>query len=89
MHSILFFGARKVYIYTILSYGQETFSSGTMECRPFKDQSYDKALAEQEIGIQSVPSLKDVAAQTIQLALNHIFTYNKKLVFRIKHTLKQ
>ncbi|KAH7299086.1 hypothetical protein KP509_25G072000 [Ceratopteris richardii] len=44
----------------------ETFSSSTMECRPFKDQSYDKALAEQEVSIQSVPDVNNVAAQTNQ-----------------------
>ena len=53
-----------------------------MECRPFKDQSYDKALAEQEIGIQSVPSLKNEAAQTIQLALSYIFTIKRAAIFK-------
>ncbi|KAI5058000.1 hypothetical protein GOP47_0028015 [Adiantum capillus-veneris] len=54
----------------------ETFSSGTMECRPFKDQSYDKALAEQEVAIQSVPNVKNVAAQTIQdIPRNNVVQY--------------
>ncbi|XP_024543144.1 WD repeat-containing protein 63 [Selaginella moellendorffii] len=44
----------------------ETFSSGQMECRPFKDPAYDKCLAEQDIGIQSIPITRDCASQTDQ-----------------------
>ncbi|KAJ7548215.1 hypothetical protein O6H91_07G003200 [Diphasiastrum complanatum] len=44
----------------------ETFSSGQMECRPFNDPSYDKVIAEQDVGIQSIPSMKDMASQTMQ-----------------------
>eukprot|EP00249_Psilotum_nudum_P032052 c47177_g1_i1 orf=151-714(+) len=55
----------------------ETFSSGMMECRPFKDPSYDKEFAEQDIGIQSIPVMVDVSAQTMQgISRNNAVQYH-------------
>ncbi|CAM6093099.1 unnamed protein product [Calypogeia fissa] len=44
----------------------ETWSSSQMECRPFKDPSFDKYFLEQDIGCSAIPIVKHKAAQTIQ-----------------------
>lgn len=38
-----------------------------MECRPFKDPSFDKFMIEQDTGTQAIPFVKDTGAQTVQL----------------------
>lgn len=44
----------------------ETWSSSQMECRPFKDPSFDKYMLEQDTASQAIPDTKDTAAQTVQ-----------------------
>ena len=39
-----------------------------MECRPFKDPSFDKYILEQDTGSQAIPVTKDEGAQTVQLS---------------------
>jgi len=46
-----------------------------MECRPFKDPSFDKFMIEQDTGIQAIPIVKDTGAQTFQLRSFKEFIY--------------
>ena len=41
----------------------ELWNSSQMECRPFKDPTYDLRRMEQDIGIQAVPVTQDLAIQ--------------------------
>lgn len=41
-----------------------------MECRPFKDPSFDKYILEQDTGSQAIPVTRDKGAQTVQLSTN-------------------
>ena len=41
----------------------ELWNSSHMECRPFKDPTYDLRRMEQDIGIQAVPVTQDLAIQ--------------------------
>lgn len=41
----------------------ELWNSSQMECRPFKDPTYDLRRLEQEIGVQAVPVTQDLAIQ--------------------------
>lgn len=47
---------------------QETWSSASMECRPFKDPSFDKFISERETATQAIPVTVDRGAQTVQLS---------------------
>ncbi|EFJ06846.1 hypothetical protein SELMODRAFT_430335 [Selaginella moellendorffii] len=52
-----------------------------MECRPFKDPAYDKCLAEQDIGIQSIPITRDCASQTDQeVCRNNCVQYQPRML---------
>ena len=41
----------------------ELWNSSQMECRPFKDPTYDLRRVEQDIGVQAVPVTQDLAIQ--------------------------
>ena len=41
----------------------ELWNSSQMECRPFKDPTYDLRRLEQDIGVQAVPLTQDLAIQ--------------------------
>ena len=41
----------------------ELWNSSHMECRPFKDPTYDLRRLEQDIAIQAVPLTQDLAVQ--------------------------
>jgi hypothetical protein len=51
----------------------ETWSSSQMECRPFKDPSFDKYMLEQDTASQAIPDTKDTAAQTVQLRCSRTY----------------
>jgi hypothetical protein len=44
-----------------------------MECRPFKDPSFDKYMLEQDTASQAIPDTKDTAAQTVQLRCSRTY----------------
>ena len=41
----------------------ELWNSSQMECRPFKDPTYDLRRLEQEVAVQAVPKLQELAVQ--------------------------
>ena len=41
----------------------ELWNSSQMECRPFKDPTYDLRRLEQDVGVQAVPVTQDLAIQ--------------------------
>lgn len=45
----------------------ENWTSSQMECRPFKDPSFDQFMVERETATQAIPITKDNSAQTVQL----------------------
>ncbi|BBM98012.1 dynein axonemal intermediate chain 3 [Marchantia polymorpha subsp. ruderalis] len=54
----------------------ETWSSSQMECRPFKDPSFDKFFAEQDVAISAISIVADKGSQTIQQrARNNLAQY--------------
>uniref|UniRef100_A0A7I4DBB3 Uncharacterized protein n=1 Tax=Physcomitrium patens TaxID=3218 RepID=A0A7I4DBB3_PHYPA len=44
----------------------ENWTSSQMECRPFKDPSFDQFMVERETATQAIPITKDNSAQTVQ-----------------------
>lgn len=51
----------------IVLWNQETWTSSAMECRPFKDPSFEHFMVEQDTATQAIPVIKDTGAQTVQL----------------------
>ena len=58
----------------------ELWNSSQMECRPFKDPTYDLRRLEQEVAVQAVPVLQDLAVQATpqRVSLSHSWTLCRK-----------